>query len=446
MLTIERKAPGLRDGVTWRSSWRRDGEGGYTLAAKLLLSNRVDPGELFNLAISDKRLYCHARTWRSFTTTAWLAEDGGRLEWFRTMLKEAALERYVGPAVVRLCGAERLRYCPECFAAGYQSALCQLEALKRCPVHACELLDRCGRCGERTPTYALTTGFRHPFTCAFCGLCFGGPNADRLSSWNASIDTRPYVSLLTKLRPLASLQVCGSELDAWQPGVPEDGAGRRAAGFLLLAHAAGIKLDSALFSDATLRVQMLSEPGAIGALDLQRLQQRIAIYKSIRRYLRKRLGITDNPALRGRLGLVIDYRTQSIRSVERTSADVLGYFIWRNRFERDLLLNCSSLREQLRLRDSAIAWPVRAAVTNRAWGHFVWHSFAADHRVATRWTAADARLQTCEDAAWAQRRELYRTMVPHLSPVLSVSPPSLFIAKCRRDPSAEAFYVFGGTE
>jgi len=448
VLNLAQSYPGLRDGVTWRATWHRQAEGGYTLAGKLLIANRIDPGELFGIAITGKSLFPGATNWRSFNTTAWLPEGGAVLQWFRDKLHHAALETTVGKAVLRLCAAERLRYCPECFSFGYQSSVCQIEALDKCPIHGCELRNRCQVCGGSTPSYALTPRFNEPFSCEFCGSCFGRGDASRLSSWNAPIDTAPYARLLADLQPLARLRLGIKEVDSWQPRPNADSAYRGKAGFFLLAKASGAKLDPDLFSVPRSTCFTVTRAVVTGSPICRLLHDRTAIYKSIRRRLRKGLRIPDSPSNRSGLGLAMDYRTQAVRMVEGTfSADVLAYFVWRNRFERELLLNCSAVKEGLRLRDAAVAWPMQTLVTNHAWGHFVWQAFKADHESAVRWLTEDARLATAGDEdSRALRRELYRIMVPHVSPLLSLAPPSLLAVRVRDEQEPEESYLFGRSE
>jgi hypothetical protein len=61
-----------------------------------------------------------------------------------------------------------LRYCPRCLDEyGYISLLWRFVALRSCPQHGCDLLDRCGHCGSTVPL--LTNGLR----LGICPACQG---------------------------------------------------------------------------------------------------------------------------------------------------------------------------------------------------------------------------------------------------------------------------------
>ena len=61
-----------------------------------------------------------------------------------------------------------LRYCPRCLDEyGYISLLWRFVALRSCPQHGCDLLDRCGHCGGMIPL--LSNGLR----LGICPTCQG---------------------------------------------------------------------------------------------------------------------------------------------------------------------------------------------------------------------------------------------------------------------------------
>lgn len=59
------------------------------------------------------------------------------------------------------------RVCPACMAGGYHSALLSLRTLQACPIHGCELLDRC-RCGSTFASRLRATTMPHVGQCR-CG-------------------------------------------------------------------------------------------------------------------------------------------------------------------------------------------------------------------------------------------------------------------------------------
>ena len=65
--------------------------------------------------------------------------------------------------------ASVLRFCPTCAAAGFHTALFQLESSLRCPIHGQALVDACQHCG-RTIAYGIQgNALSNPYGCE-CGI------------------------------------------------------------------------------------------------------------------------------------------------------------------------------------------------------------------------------------------------------------------------------------
>lgn len=69
---------------------------------------------------------------------------------FGRVLEPLPLAQFLSGAI-----APQLRYCPDCLAErGYYSLLWRFLMLEGCPDHDCQLLDRCGHCGQSVPLLA----------------------------------------------------------------------------------------------------------------------------------------------------------------------------------------------------------------------------------------------------------------------------------------------------
>ncbi len=74
------------------------------------------------------------------------------------------------------------RYCPTCLSYGFQSSICQIDAIERCPVHGDALRNTCAVCGALTPRYAWdrTLQVDHGvLCCSKCGKAYA-------LAWNRS--------------------------------------------------------------------------------------------------------------------------------------------------------------------------------------------------------------------------------------------------------------------
>lgn len=62
----------------------------------------------------------------------------------------------------------KLRVCPECLRMAYHAAIFQLHALSRCPMHDCKLVDMCPHCAAPLPMALDRYSAFFPFACASC--------------------------------------------------------------------------------------------------------------------------------------------------------------------------------------------------------------------------------------------------------------------------------------
>lgn len=61
-----------------------------------------------------------------------------------------SLSNCFGPNSGReMLAVKGIRFCPSCLRECFHSPLFQLETVRKCPVHGCELLDACEHCGAK---------------------------------------------------------------------------------------------------------------------------------------------------------------------------------------------------------------------------------------------------------------------------------------------------------
>ena len=187
---------------------------------------------------------------------------------------------------------------------GYQSAICQVEGLVRCPQHDDWLLDHCSTCDAPTPCNAVTAeAFDEPLICGHCRTAYapiwepatgglfqkriGDEGAYlRLSRWFAGADTLEiqWPDLVWWLSdPCAPTQAVEANKRVHMLGILTDVAPRPEP-------AAPCRSDlwtgTWPLNSSTPQVYFAS-----GATRDELTQARVAIYKSIRRHHARRFGV-----------------------------------------------------------------------------------------------------------------------------------------------------------
>jgi hypothetical protein len=73
------------------------------------------------------------------------------------------------PDALQRIGSPYFRYCRKCLYRGYHGVVHQLETVKRCPVHGCDLLEEaCRYCDSRTPYRLNAYLLDGPYRCGNC--------------------------------------------------------------------------------------------------------------------------------------------------------------------------------------------------------------------------------------------------------------------------------------
>ncbi|MCE4539653.1 hypothetical protein LXT12_20585 [Pelomonas sp. P7] len=295
-----------------------------------------------------------------------------------------------------LADDQTFRYCPTCLGQGYQSVLCQMSGLQRCPIHDEPLIAHCQACGAATPPYAVTVeAFEQPMVCCECNEHFAPiwrvePGAG--FTWSAVQEEGAYARLAGWVQGVDGLQVKWPDHLNWL-GDPRGGRAlvqehRRSATAAAFAHA--VRAPRRL-GDVAVRVLDFINPPTIAPMNPPTGQQeravepaqggrlaRTSIYKSIRRHVRRiaRMpGELQIPRDHGELVWSSDFALLMPRNA-RVNPVLHGLQTWRLRFEEHL--NLEAPLRSLALRPALLDWPVEWQASDTAWGHFVYECLRLD--------------------------------------------------------------------
>jgi hypothetical protein len=156
------------------------------------------------------------------------------LQWVRPGVAEGSLPAQLMKRTLRdlsdrwwrsLASDLHLRFCPSCLALGFQSALCQIDGLSRCPAHGDAIVSRCDHCGAPTPRYAVTPmSFERPLHCSSCAR----PYAPIWSlecpvvMWRAPKHLEAYEELEVWLRRASAMDIEWPDQSMWMANPSQD--------------------------------------------------------------------------------------------------------------------------------------------------------------------------------------------------------------------------------
>ncbi|MFT7773341.1 hypothetical protein [Roseateles sp.] len=380
----------LADGLVVSDSWFSPGEGPFTVLAKLAIANVLDAKRIcrvFGVRPSQRpEATPHGR---SLLHLEWLARSRSAPQlaaslWKRGLLSQS--ERW-GRAVA---SDRALRYCPTCLSMGYQSVICQVEGLARCPQHNDWLLDHCSACNAPTPRYAVTAeAFDEPLICGHCRTAYapiwgpagGGQFRTRMG------DEGAYLRLGRWFARADALDVQWPDQVGWlaDPRAPAQAveANKRVHMLGTLTSVAPLSEQAACcHSDLWTGTWALSSSSpqaysASGATRDELTQARVAIYKSIRRHHARRFGVKVEAHIAGgSQQMVLSSHGMVMPCNEHVDPARHGFLAWRLRFESSASGQGSSSR--LSLFQVLLLWPVDWSASDAAWGQFAYRCLLLD--------------------------------------------------------------------
>lgn len=407
----------MADGLVFCDSWFLPGEGPFTVLAKLAIANVLNANRIYRVfGVRSTPTRDASPHGRSLLQLEWLARSrsapllAANL-WSRSLLSQS--QRW-GQAVA---SDRALRYCPTCLSMGYQSSLCQIEGLVRCPQHNDLLLDHCKNCNAPTPPYALTAeAFDEPLVCTHCRKAYASIWASgggdlfqkqvesesayrRLGQWFGRAETlnmqwpdrvgwladprAPTQAVKTNKR----IQVLGALTSLVTCSEPT--AFRRSE----------VWVGSWPLSSS---VPQVFAPSRTAQNEITRA--RVAIYKSIRRHHARRIGLRVQAHIKGDSERLIEINDGMVMPCnEHVSPAAHGFLAWRLRFESNA--GGQGRDSGLSLFSVLLFWPVDWTASDAAWGHFAHRCLLLDLVTARELNKALKGLdynRASDSAAWLE--------------------------------------------
>lgn len=399
--------PPIIEGLLWRDEWRAPTEGPLTLLWKIALANCLTARELCSKLFGTHLLLGepsgpHGRT---LLTPRWMIGARGRPTWLGHLVRRGGLDMASPGWAAVVASDEHLRYCKACITEGYQSVYCQIDGLRRCPVHGLSLLDVCTACGAPTTRYALTgSTMAYPYHCSACGEPLGewpwSPTAQRTSASLIRKWIAPYHAIKRWMSNVERLELSWPSLMSWQcsnEGQQGD-VERRIAVFEVLRQLVPLALTGGCIREPAIAISMnfyhAKAPATLvqfrqGGLSPEWDVRRDA-YIAIRRHISRMLMRRHRACLRnGADALHVEWDSEVLHPTARVCPLVFGYYLWRHHFELSgaTQTRTGALGRGVALRDEALAWPVERDVGVAAWTRFAVMSFFAYVKVAKEWSA-----------------------------------------------------------
>ncbi|WP_147383840.1 hypothetical protein [Noviherbaspirillum sedimenti] len=453
---------GQPNDAAWRDEWRNPFESPLSLLWKFAWANCLTAGEI-----------CKALFGRNLTSSLGMAVHGRTLltpTWIRheypysgpvaTAVANGGLEEYTRYWATALASDAAIRYCPKCMQRGYQTIFAQLDGLQQCLIHAEPLLAHCTNCTAATPRFALVPETMDaPWRCPSCLHPFGG--VFQPSEWVTTPSEKaciydafePIDHWLRNLEH-ASLEWSGQR--EWHGRWLAEPLGhmKRIMTFSVLRTLEPIDLPDSFLAKPDRSMAITVGSSVPDILLESRLIETppdnrglISIYKSIRRYLRRRLG----PCARIDDGMTnedIFWKDQILNLSRKLCPRKQAMLLWRLRFEDIDQFQQSPRRQapRLHLRESALNWPWQATANQTAWAGFALTSAHASFEVVANWWERAKQLQD-EDIYGRDRAHaltLYLEFAPFLSPIKTpVLPQITMLLNVGVHQKGEAMVVVG---
>ena len=339
----------------WSKAWEVPGESLLSGLLKLSWSNSVQTRELshrlFDASLSkSQNLEVHPR---SLLETSWteLMSPKHSPEWIQKLVQNT--NSYSSQTLKCLCTDRTIRYCKECLAHGIHFLEFQIVSLQQCPLHRLPLLDICQSCKRPTSRYALCEDtFESPFNCCHCGVVY---SSEILAS-NFTISTSEKGEIHAAMKPIANwLEHISSGNMRWMekeaclithldesPAESRNLMFSRAmqSVFPVTSEISVILKNLSSWQSWMVLVHPQSKTHWYDLMDVEVLDQRKKIYKSIKRHLYKKhvrlhKSCMKNSSQGGQFGYLNSFRLPNAKCCVWAQT----WMFWRSRFEEMHLAN-----------------------------------------------------------------------------------------------------------
>jgi hypothetical protein len=413
----------LREGLTYSPRWFDPQEGAYTALAKIAIPNRISFKMLRHQilgaryqpttrVVGQHNLTCLTSKWMiraERASAGTIARD----------LSERTLSGVFGEQTLDFAGDEHFRYCPACLDLGFQSPLCQIDALVRCPIHRAPILDHCRHCKHPTGRYAFDSSFLRQLRCTNCEEPLGRAwGEDACLQWPVRQDTRPYGALANVFKQIRRLDWI--ERRGWDEHFDLLPASqKRIANFAFAVKAQELGVPLELLHPALSRVggerlRMV----ACRNCSIDPSSETEIVFRELWAEYRQEVGIAQFAIARVSETIKIASPTRMVEWVGSNNSPVLAGYLWCNRF-------CHWAHEtEIHLRKGHPRWSRDCKVSRDNWRQYFLLARRAEERFATKWCEATRYLQR-QDSEWrelvTQHAAILRSRQPQSMGIVTVA-------------------------
>lgn len=375
------------NGLTWAPQWCCRAEGPFTAVAKLSSVNPLSFSDICQAAFGAR--WQKGWQYHTFLSTRWLANRKDRvLTPFESRLSDAALDKLVGHWALEIAHAYHFRYCPTCLSLGFQSALCQITAMVKCPLHHEDLLDHCVMCKKTTPAYSLEGAWQFGFHCKTCGQPMGSPWEVGLASKYATSEmSEAYTELERQLLPLKFTALL--ERISWNREISSYGFyERQIARFKFLQEALIPEMDKRVIAgghDPFALVSLGTCPIGPPLTKYTSVVRRKEVYADLRASLKPYHPPSDLSSRQLGAYIRINHERQRVLPVPGIEPEQLASCLFRFRFERCASPFTEWSGDEIEFRLRWIKWPGVEAIADWQWQRFLENCYEAELRFAKFW-------------------------------------------------------------
>lgn len=391
-------------GILWSPDWFFAHEGPFSRLAKIAKVNAMSSQDvnrqIFGVKdCSSAGAFVHGRSLIDMRWITLSLSAGANVDMVKLIRTSSWSTGAWEQNSMQIASDMHLRYCPTCLKHAFQSALMQIVALKACPVHGDALLDKCQNCGAPCPRYAVEReAFQDPMRCARCENYYSDAwsPGGLVDSWRGIENCFEFGVVETWLTRVGGLKI-PSTGDSGLSEFSKNGQRRAVFDFLrnylrLDISALGRK---SVVSQPGFRTMMPRRPGFFNLCD-----ERVSIYKAIRRHFERRLKIKELYRKECRatdLRMNFDGPMLSLKGAAPPALH--GFLLWRARFDRTTNIPPSpyASRRSAAYDPKMMLWPDNPkwaqwhrgyrVMDSATWGTFVLYCLQTDIANAHIWAS-----------------------------------------------------------
>lgn len=214
---------------SWSMTWIVKGcakyESDWIALHRFLWMNAINGKDLWRVLAGRKKRNVSLPFSKNFSTRYLeLITKNSLTRDFAKHLSARSLSNCFGPNNGKeMLTVKAIRFCPSCLLECFHSPLFQLETVRKCPFHGCELLDACENCGTEIGSPELEPlRFDIPLACQHCQKPFCGPHFTDKALRGFVEGEETFMNIEEWLRQLRSVQFLRVTELGGEPWSPRD--------------------------------------------------------------------------------------------------------------------------------------------------------------------------------------------------------------------------------